>query len=49
MKKVGKSKSEIFPIKFITNSKLTETVIKGNIPGIGYCEDYNCESIKFEN
>ena len=47
--KVGKSKSEIFPIKFITNSELTETLVKGNIHGIGYCEDYNCESIKFEN
>lgn len=46
--KAGKSKSEIFPIKFFTNSELTGTVMKGNIPGIGYCEDYNCESIKFE-
>jgi hypothetical protein len=42
-----KTKAEIFPITFIVDTTLLGRKYEGKIPGIGYCIDNNCDSIRF--
>ncbi|MCZ4696505.1 hypothetical protein DWB61_17795 [Ancylomarina euxinus] len=46
---IGKSKEEVFPIIFSVDNKIIGRKINGVISGIGYCIDYNCDTIRYVN